>query len=88
MSVYDAIGMISVLCFLGSYAGMQLGYLRCSSFFYSFCNFIGAIGVLFSISQHFTLAVTVIQISWAIMSLYGMLKALTVKIRYRQKAPT
>jgi hypothetical protein len=78
MSLLNVAGMFAVLCFLGAYAGMQLGFLSATSFFYSFCNLVGALAMLISISQEINYAVVVVQISWALISLVGMVRSILV----------
>lgn len=72
----DFIGCIGTLIILIVYALLHLGKMEASSFAYSFWNVIGAILILSSLLFSWNLAAGLMEISWVIISLYGMLKAL------------
>jgi hypothetical protein len=76
MNIYDLIGMIGAVAFLGSYGILQLGTIKSNGVMYSFCNLIGAVAILISISQHLNFAVVFIQIVWGILGTMGLLKAI------------
>jgi len=72
----DIIGCIGTLIILIVYALLQLGKIESSSFAYSFWNVVGAVLILNSLLFSWNWAAVLMEISWAIISLYGMLKAL------------
>lgn len=72
----DFIGCLGTLIILIVYALLQMGKLESSSLAYSLLNIVGAILILSSLLFSWNLSAVLMEISWVIISLYGILKAL------------
>lgn len=77
--LFDTIGLLGVLFYVGSYAALQLGWLDGSSLPYSLLNGCAASLVLISLTHNFNLASAVIQIVWIIISLLGIWRCVYAK---------
>jgi len=75
----DIVGIMGVLLILSAYFLLQIGQMKVDFFSYSFLNFIGSIMILFSLSFNWNLAAALIEGCWALISAYGIYKALFVK---------
>lgn len=76
-------GLAGVVIYLGSYALLQAGVLRGSGFAYAVFNLCAASLVLLSLSVAFNLSSAIIQISWIIISLYGIARLAWLNSRVR-----
>lgn len=70
--VLEAVGVAGVAIYLGSYALLNAGRIDSSGYAYALMNMIAACLVLVSLSVSFNLSSTLIQISWILISLYGI----------------
>lgn len=73
-TVYNVIGLSGVVMMLAAYFLLQLGKLKMQDAGYSWLNFIGALAVLFSLIRFWNLSSFVIEVAWALISLYGLIK--------------
>lgn len=71
-SPYQIVGTIGFLTYMGSYAALQAGWLQGSGTGYTLANLLAALLVLVSLSETFNLPSALIQISWVLISLYGL----------------
>jgi hypothetical protein len=60
----EALGLIGVAFYLGSYAMLQFGLLDGQSYSYAILNIIAPALVLVSLGQAFNLSATIIQVLW------------------------
>ncbi len=77
----NAIGILGVSLYLGSYAALQTGFLRGQGYLYPAINMAAASCVLISLMQHFNLSSAIIQISWITISLIGIVRMYYVQSR-------
>ena len=73
-SVYDFVGLLGSASYLGSYAALQLGFLRGQGYAYAGWNAISAGLVLLSLQQAFNLSSAVTQIAWIVISVVGIIR--------------
>lgn len=83
-----AIGLLGVALYLGSYGALQLGMLRGNRELYVFLNMAAAACVLFDLQRNFNLPSVLIQVSWIIISLIGLLRIRRRKRRIQCAAET
>ena len=70
--VLEALGVLGVLIYMGSYVLLNVGYIAGQGYHYALINMVAAICVLASLSQSFNLASAMIQVCWIAISLYGL----------------
>ena len=61
LTVWDGVGALGVVLYIGSYAAMQLGFVRGQSYIYAIINAAAAACVLMSLSDQFNLSAAAIQ---------------------------
>lgn len=71
---FNAIGIAGVGLYLGSYAALQAGLIRGQGYLYASINLAAASCVLVSLVQNFNLSSALIQISWIVISVIGMVR--------------
>ena len=80
----DAIGFAGTFIILLTYALVQSGRLKSETLTYSVLNLAGALGMVISLVNNFNLPVLVLEGTWAIISIYGIYRALkSAPQRYR-----
>ncbi|WP_299369224.1 cyclic nucleotide-binding domain-containing protein [uncultured Tateyamaria sp.] len=81
---YQIAGYFGVAFYLGSYALLQLGLLKGSSYTYALMNLTAASLVLVSLATGWNLFSAIIQISWITLSMVGMVRVwiLTSGLRF------
>jgi hypothetical protein len=72
--VFEAVGLLGVFTYLGSYALLQLGFVRGSGYAYAAMNILAAFLVLISLAESFNLSSALIQVSWILLSAVGMIR--------------
>ena len=72
LSLFEAMGLVGVAFYLGSYAALQFGLIDGKRMIYPALNFIAASCVLVSLFENFNMPSLLIQISWITISLYGI----------------
>jgi hypothetical protein len=78
-NILEIIGLFGVAFYLGSYAALQTGFIRGSSYQYAILNAIAASLVLVSLIKDFNLSSAIIQISWIAISITGMIRLYYVR---------
>ncbi len=68
----DAVGLLGVLVYLGSYAVLQLGLINGQSYLYASLNILAASCVLFSLTTAYNTSSMLIQVFWIIISIAGI----------------
>jgi hypothetical protein len=83
--IYNAIGIFGDVLILIAYSLLQLKKLSAETVAYSFLNLAGAALILFSLFFSWNLPAVIIEISWVMISVYGLLQAVHSKL-YKQNA--
>jgi paired small multidrug resistance pump len=73
---YDGVGIAGTLMVLVAFFLLQSGRLSGSSLAYQLLNLFGAGGVLVSLLGTFNPAVFVLELTWVLISAYGILRSL------------
>jgi hypothetical protein len=71
----DVIGLIGSVIFLGAFAYAN-AVAQMDKLWFNALNLVGAILLLVSLSVHFNLAATVLEVCWGIIALVGLITAL------------
>lgn len=79
----NVIGVTGVVLVLVAYLLLQIDRMSQDGIFYSLFNFVGSILILYSLFFFWNLASFVIEISWLIISTYGLVKAIKLRLRKR-----
>ncbi len=72
---HDLTGLLGVILVLLAYFGLQAGRMRGDGFVYQLMNLIGALLILLSLANNFNLSAAVVELSWVIITVYGMIRA-------------
>jgi hypothetical protein len=75
MSPFDAAGLVGVVMMLFAYGGAQLQKLDATKPPALLMNLVGSILVLLSLTQAFNLSAAVVEGAWALIALYGLVRA-------------
>tara|TARA_R110002072_G_scaffold287155_1_gene452451 strand:- start:194 stop:454 length:261 start_codon:yes stop_codon:yes gene_type:complete len=76
VSLFDAIGIFGVGLTLLAYLLLQAERLESRSRAYSALNLVGSVAILTSLAFDFNLSAVLMEGCWAVISLYGLIKAL------------
>lgn len=79
MNTFELIGLFGFISYLLSYTLLQLGKIKGDSACYTIMNMISASLVLISLAESFNLASALIQITWILISIIGLLRILFYK---------
>jgi hypothetical protein len=79
LATADVIGMIGVATILVAYLLLSVDRWVANSLRYHFLNFLGAWMILYSLYFHWNLSAVVIEISWIIISMVGMIRVFRMK---------
>jgi hypothetical protein len=74
MSIPDIGGVIGVAMMLFAYAAGQVGKLDMTALPALLMNLVGALLVLWSLSDKFNLSAALMEGAWAVVALYGLVK--------------
>ena len=74
----DVIGLIGSALFIGAFAYANFAGTM-DKLLFNALNLLGAILLLISLSVHFNLAATVLEVAWATIALAGMIGALRAR---------
>jgi zinc transporter ZupT len=72
----DLIGCLGAILVLVAYTLLQMGKLSSNDILYSFLNFIAGFMILISLFYSWNLSAFVMEVSWMIISAYGIGKAI------------
>ncbi len=84
VSLFDAIGIVGVVLTLLGYLLLQAERLESRSRAYSALNLFGSLAILLSLAVDFNLSAALMEGCWALISLYGLVKA----VRAMRRAPS
>jgi len=73
---YDLVGFAGAAVFVAVYFANQQRWLSSEDWRYPFANLIGAVLILVSLIYEWNFPSVVIEIFWAVISLYGIAKSL------------
>lgn len=85
IDIYDITGLLGVVLSVYCYARIQWRRDYVKELSYSVLNFLAAIFVIVSLSHHWNLSSFVINITWSVISLYGVYRC--VKYMRRRATP-
>lgn len=71
--LFDAIGLMGVVMILVTYGLVQVDHIDVKGIRYSFFNALGAFFILVSLYVDFNLSAFVIEVSWLLISIFGIL---------------
>lgn len=74
----DAIGIIGSICFLIAFAHANMA-AALNQFWFNLLNLLGAILLLISLSVHFNLAAFFLEVCWAAIALFGLVRAILTR---------
>ncbi len=77
MAPHDILGTIGVGFIIVMYAMLQLGKISAERPAFSAFNALGAVFILISLTYEFNLSAALMEGVWLVVSLYGLLKALS-----------
>lgn len=77
----DVVGVAGVLLVLAAYAAAALGKLDVKGAPSLFANFLGASLILLSLTVDFNLSALLMEGSWALVSLIGLIRVLVLRRR-------
>ncbi|MEM7312333.1 MAG: hypothetical protein AAF497_04195 [Planctomycetota bacterium] len=69
---HDYVGAIGVALLLGTYFCLQINRIAAQSLLYSQLNAVGSLLILVSLSQRFNLSAFVVEASWFVISIVGI----------------
>ena len=81
---YDWVGIAGTLMVIAAFFALQAGRLAGDRLVYQLLNLFGAGGVLVSLMGTFNPAVFVLELTWVLISAYGI--ARTLRTRHRSRA--
>jgi CRP-like cAMP-binding protein len=81
--ISDAAGLLGVAIYLASYAALQMGFVRGQGYAYASLNCAAASLVLVSMINAFNLSSAVIQVSWIVISIIGLVRFYILSHRAR-----
>ena len=82
-NIYTAIGLFGTLIYLINYTCLQMGIISGQSYLYASVVILGASCILISLLESFNLPTAVIQVSFIVISLIGMLRLYVVENHIR-----
>ena len=77
---YDWTGIAGTLMVLGAFFLLQAGRVSGTGLAYQLLNLFGAGGVLVSLWGNFNVSVFVLELAWMLVSLYGIVRSLRLRM--------
>ncbi len=74
LSLIDLIGIVGVIIIIIGYMLLQLGKMDASDLSFSVLNTLGALLIIISLLYDWNLASFIMEFTWMMISLYGILK--------------
>ena len=81
--LFEFAGLLGVAVYIGSYLALQLGMMRGTGYAYPALNLAAASLVLISLSQAFNLSSAIIQATWIVISVFGIVRIYLLSRRLR-----
>ncbi|MEK6747202.1 MAG: hypothetical protein AABY33_09270 [Pseudomonadota bacterium] len=79
------VGNIGVVCFLLAYFLLQKGALLHTQLSYLLLNLAGALLLMFSLWINWNLSAFLLEVAWALISIYGIIKFVYLPWRNKKK---
>ena len=79
--IYLWAGYLGVAFYIGSYIGLQTGFIPGVGYLYALCNLTGASLVLISLIHEWNRASAMISVAWIVISLVGITRTFLIKRR-------
>jgi hypothetical protein len=79
--MFDVIGIIGVVLILTAYFLLEQEILTPHQLVYLFLNLFGALFIIVSLIHAWNLSAFVVEAAWALISIYGIIKALKHKAK-------
>jgi hypothetical protein len=73
--IFNAIGLIGPVLFVWAYLQLSLGHWNAGMMKPHVLNLIGACAVMVSLTHHMNLPTFALEVCWAAISVYGMVRA-------------
>lgn len=77
--IFDIVGVLGVFMVLYAYYLIQFGIIKEANLKFSLLNLIGSIFIIFSLLYHWNLPSFIVEVCWAILSVYGIAKVILNK---------
>jgi len=77
--MFDIIGSLGAFLIIFAYFLLLTEKTAFNSFTYLILNFIGSLLIIISLLKNFNLGSFIIEIFWVLITLYGILRLLTIK---------
>ena len=84
--LFTLAGIAGAALFLAAYFANQQGWLMAEDWRYPLANLVAAILILVSLITAWNLPAAVIEVAWAAISLYGLIKHSGRSVRSRERA--
>ncbi len=81
MLLVNTIGIIGVAIIISVYFLLQLDRIDHKGFWYSFLNAFGSLMIIYSVFYNWNLASFIIEFFWIVISLYGLWKYYSLKLK-------
>lgn len=75
-NIADIFGIFGVIAIIIAYFLLSIDRMQASSWPYSLINFVGAVLIIWSLLDEWNLSSFLMEASWAVISLFGFIKAL------------
>ena len=85
MTLPDALGIFGSLLIVVAYFANLRSLLTTTGLAYSLLNLIGAALILFSLGWAWNIAAAVMEGFWALISAYGLVRAVTLRVQPRPR---
>jgi hypothetical protein len=72
--IFNSMGIAGVLLCLVAFFLLQIGKINNNQLQYSALNLLGSIGILISLTYQWNLAAFLMEVTWGLLSLYGVIK--------------
>jgi len=72
--LFNAVGDVGMVCFLGAYFLLQRGRMSVDSYAYSAVNLLGSVLLMISLLHDWNMPAFLLEVAWAVISTYGLLR--------------
>ena len=70
----DALGVLSLILYLGSYLSLQLGLIRGDGWLFPTLNLAASLSLILSLTAQFNLYSMMVEVAWAVISVIGLIR--------------
>ena len=70
----DALGVLSLVLYLGSYLSLQLGLIRGDGWLFPTLNLAASLSLILSLMAQFNLYSMMVEVAWAVISVIGLIR--------------